>query len=98
MNSPRSRWLAFGLLSSAGAGVLGLTSVTTAATAFGAPCADEGDCVALITAGADNLGGTTSTGPTPDFVTDVYNLYINPTGRGAVRRTRCVSRLREDPS
>jgi hypothetical protein len=68
-----SRWLALGL-TSAGAGVLGLTSIMTATFAFG----DGGD-VALITAGAEGVGDTTFTGPDPTFVTDVYNLYINPT-------------------
>jgi diacyltrehalose acyltransferase len=70
MRNPRSRWLAFGLLTSAGAGVLGLTSIMTAAFAFG-------DDVALITAGAEGIGGTT--GVSSDYVTEVYNLYIDPT-------------------
>ena len=70
MQNPRSRWLAFGLLTSAGAGVLGLTSIMTAAFAFG-------DDVALITPGAEGIGGTT--GVSSEFTQDVYDLYINPT-------------------
>jgi hypothetical protein len=68
MNSPKARWLALGVLTGAGA----LTSVMTAGLA-------SADDVALITGGADVLGGTTSTGPSPEFMTDVYNLYIDPT-------------------
>jgi diacyltrehalose acyltransferase len=70
MQNPRSRWLAFGLLTSAGAGVLGLTSIMTAAFAFG-------DDVALISPGAEGIGGTT--GVSSEFTQDVYDLYINPT-------------------
>jgi hypothetical protein len=62
--------LAFGLLTSAGAGVLGLTSIMTAAFAFG-------DDVALISPGAEGIGGTT--GVSSEFTQDVYDLYINPT-------------------
>jgi hypothetical protein len=71
MRNPRSRWLAFGLLTSAGASALGLTSMMTAASAFG-----DDAYVALITAGAQGIGGTT--GVSSDFVPDVYNLYIDP--------------------
>jgi hypothetical protein len=70
MQNPRPRWLAFGLLTSAGAGVLGLTSIMTAAFAFG-------DDVALISPGAEGIGGTT--GVSSEFTQDVYDLYINPT-------------------
>ena len=70
MQNPRSRWLAFGLLTSAGAGVLGLTSIMTAAFALG-------DDVALISPGAEGIGGTT--GVSSEFTQDVYDLYINPT-------------------
>jgi diacyltrehalose acyltransferase len=70
MQNPRSRWLAFGLLTSVGAGVLGLTSIMTAAFAFG-------DDVALISPGAEGIGGTT--GVSSEFTQDVYDLYINPT-------------------
>lgn len=70
MQNPRSRWLAFGLLTSAGAGVLGLTSIMSAAFAFG-------DDVALISPGAEGIGGTT--GVSSEFTQDVYDLYINPT-------------------
>jgi hypothetical protein len=62
--------LAFGLLTSAGAGVLGLTSIMSAAFAFG-------DDVALISPGAEGIGGTT--GVSSEFTQDVYDLYINPT-------------------
>jgi diacyltrehalose acyltransferase len=71
MRNFSSRWLAFGLLTSAGAGVLGLTSMMTAAFAFG-------DDVALITPGAEGIGGATTTSSS-DFTQDVYDLYINPT-------------------
>ena len=70
MQNPRPRWLAFGLLTSAGAGVLGLTSIMSAAFAFG-------DDVALISPGAEGIGGTT--GVSSEFTQDVYDLYINPT-------------------
>ena len=70
MQNPRPRWLAFGLLTSAGAGVLGLTSIMTAAFALG-------DDVALISPGAEGIGGTT--GVSSEFTQDVYDLYINPT-------------------
>jgi diacyltrehalose acyltransferase len=70
MQNPWPRWLAFGLLTSAGAGVLGLTSIMTAAFAFG-------DDVALISPGAEGIGGTT--GVSSEFTQDVYDLYINPT-------------------
>jgi hypothetical protein len=62
--------LAFGLLTSAGAGILGLTSMMTAAFAFG-------DDVALISPGAEGIGGVTGT--SSEFTQDVYDLYINPT-------------------
>ena len=70
MQNPRPRWLAFGLLTSAGAGILGLTSMMTAAFAFG-------DDVALISPGAEGIGGVTGT--SSEFTQDVYDLYINPT-------------------
>jgi diacyltrehalose acyltransferase len=73
MRNFRSRWLAFGLLTTAGVGVLGLTSIMTAAFAFG----DDVEDVALISPGAEGIGGTT--GVSSDYVTEVYNLYIDPT-------------------
>lgn len=73
MQNPRSRWLALGLLTSAGVGVLGLTSMMTPAVAFA-----DGDDVALISPGAQGIGGATTT-DSANFTQDVYNLYINPT-------------------
>ncbi|MGB8791929.1 MAG: hypothetical protein WCD33_10475, partial [Mycobacterium sp.] len=63
------RWLGVTLLCSACAGLLGVTSLMTAASAFG-------DDVALITAagGDDNVGGV----PAVAVVTDLYNLYVDP--------------------
>jgi diacyltrehalose acyltransferase len=56
------------LACSACAGLLGMTSLMTAASAFG-------DDVALITA----VGGDDNLGEWPIVVTDLYNLYVDPT-------------------
>lgn len=57
-------WLRFGLLAGTGAGVMALTSVLTAAFAFGT------DDTALI------MGGSGIPIPPPIYVTDVNDLYL----------------------
>jgi diacyltrehalose acyltransferase len=65
MTRPRLRWLGVGLLASAGASLLGVESMLNAAFAYG-------DDTALI------MGDALM--PTPDqpYVTEVMNLFINP--------------------
>ena len=71
----RFRWLVVGLLASAGASLLTLTSMLNAAFAFG----DEEGSIALIMGGTGLGGGTLPSGmPTDDFVTDVISRYIDP--------------------
>ena len=67
----RSRWLVIGLLA---AGLPALTSMLTAAFAFG-----TGDKIALIMGGTRAQGGSAPDGtPTDDFVTGVFSRYIDP--------------------
>jgi hypothetical protein len=68
MTGRGSRWLGVTLLCSACAGLLGVTSLMTATSAFG-------DDVALITP----VGGDDNVGVFPAVVTDLYNLYVDPT-------------------
>lgn len=68
MTGRRFRWLIVGLLASAGAGLLMLTSTMNAAFAFGV--VDESAI----------MGGTDNPLPDPDYITAVNGLYIDPAG------------------
>ena len=86
MRGHASDWRRFGLLAGTGAGVFVLTSVLTAASAFGdAEDPLSGSDTAII------LGGTTE--PTPDeaFAQAAENLYLHPLGfdDGATSSTVC---------
>ncbi|HYB34428.1 MAG TPA: hypothetical protein VEF72_00570, partial [Mycobacterium sp.] len=65
MTGRRFRWLGFGLLASAGAGLLALTSAMTPAVAFG-------DDTAWV------MGGSGLPIPPASYVNAVDNLYITP--------------------
>ena len=80
------RWRRFGLLAGTGAGVIGLTSLLTAASAFGD--ADDplsGSDTAII------LGGTFESTPDKAFAQAAENLYLHPLGfdDGATSSTVC---------
>jgi len=79
-------WRRFGLLAGTGAGVIGLTSLLTAASAFGD--ADDplsGSDTAII------LGGTFESTPDTAFAQAAENLYLHPLGfdDGATSSTVC---------
>jgi hypothetical protein len=79
-------WRRFGLLAGTGGGVLVLTSVLTAASAFGD--ADDplsGSDTAII------LGGTFESTPSTSFAQAAENLYLHPLGfdDGATSSTVC---------
>jgi len=63
-------WLNFGVLASAGAGLLTLTSVMTPALAYGD---DDTTIIGLV------MGGTGQPIPGPAYVNDVSAVYIEPT-------------------
>jgi hypothetical protein len=75
MMAGRFRWLVGGLLASASASLLTLTSMLNTALAF----ADDDGNIALIMGGTGLQGGTQPSGlPTDDFVTGVVSRYIDP--------------------
>jgi hypothetical protein len=86
MNGYAFRWRRFGLLAGTGVGVIGLTSLLTAASAFGD--ADDplsGSDTAII------LGGTFESTPDKAFAQAAENLYLHPLGfdDGATSSTVC---------
>ena len=74
MSGRKLRWLGLGLVTTAGAGVLGLTAVMNSAFAFGDTDPDIG-----LFVGASGLPI-----PGPDYVEAAYGLYVNPTYPGAI--------------
>ena len=86
MSGQAFRWRRFGLLAGTGGGVIVLTSVLTAASAFGD--ADDplsGSDTAII------LGGTFESTPDKAFAQAAENLYLHPLGfdNGATYSTVC---------
>ncbi len=80
MSHRKLRWLGLGLVTTAGAGVLSLTSIMHAAYAFG----DAGDAAA---AGPDIglfVGASGLPIPGPDYVEAAYGLYVEPTYPGEI--------------
>ncbi|HUB58191.1 MAG TPA: PE-PPE domain-containing protein [Mycobacterium sp.] len=86
MSAHAFRWRRFGLLAGAGGGLIALTSVLTAASAFGD--ADDplsGSDTAII------LGGTGESTPSTSFAQAAEYLYLHPLGfdDGATSSTVC---------